>query len=72
MKGNIKVVAKDKIIDSGVKLFGYDKETDRSNQVTVWTSSTDIDINAWQFMLKNTKEEVPLKDISNPQNTSLK
>ena len=72
MKGNIKVVTKDKILDSGEELFGYDKETDKSIQVTVWKSSTNIDINAWQFVSKNIKVGVPLKDISNRPNATLK
>jgi hypothetical protein len=72
MKGNIKVVTKDKILDSGEELFGYDKETDRSIQVTVWKSSTNIDINAWQFVSNNIKVGVPLKDISNRPNATLK
>ena len=72
MKGNIKVVTKDKILDSGEELFGYDKETDKSIQVTVWKSSTNIDINAWQFVSKNIKVGVPLKDISNRPDATLK
>jgi hypothetical protein len=72
MKGNIKVVTKDKILDSGEELFGYDKESDKSIQVTVWKSSTDIEINAWQFVSKNIKVGVPLKDISNRPNATLK
>jgi hypothetical protein len=46
MKGNVKVVTKDKILVSGEELFGYNKETDKSIQVTFWKSSTNIDINA--------------------------
>ena len=72
MKGNIKVVTKDKILDSGEELFGYDKESDKSIQVTVWKSSTDIEINAWQFVSKNIKVGVPLKDISNRPDATLK
>jgi len=72
MKGNIKIVTKDKILDSGEELFGYDKETDKSIQVTVWKSSTNIDINAWQFVSNNIKVGVPLKDISNRPNATLK
>jgi hypothetical protein len=72
MKGNIKVVTKDKILDSGEELFGYDKETDKSIQVTVWKSSTNIDINAWQFVSNNIKVGVPIKDISNRPNATLK
>ena len=72
MKGNIKVVTKDKILDSGEELFGYDKESDKSIQVTVWKSSTNIDINAWQFVSNNIKVGVPIKDISNRPNATLK
>jgi hypothetical protein len=72
MKGNIKVVTKDKILDSAEELFGYDKETDKSIQVTVWNSSTNIDINAWQFVSNNIKVGVPIKDISNRPNAILK
>ena len=72
MKGNIKVVTKDKILDSGEELFGYDKETDKSIQVIVWKSSTNIDINAWQFVSNNIKVGVPIKDISDRPNATLK
>lgn len=72
MEDNFKIITKGKIYNSGKELFGYDKKNDRTIEVQLWESSPDLIIKVWRFTSKNTYEVVPLKDISNPENASLK
>ena len=72
IEGNFKIVTNDKILNSAKGLWGYDKKTDINIQASLWKSSPDIDIIGWWFTSNNTKEGVPIKDISNPENATLK
>jgi len=69
---NFKIVSKDKILDSGKHLWGYDKENDKLITAHVSISSPNIYIMAFWWTSKNTIEGVPFQDISNPDKAALK
>lgn len=72
IEGNYKIVVKDKILDSGKQLWGYDKENDKLITAQVSISSPNIYIMAFWWTSKNTFEGVPFQDISNPENATIK
>ncbi len=63
---------KGKIFDSGKMLFGYDEVNDKLVEVNLYKSSPNLIINIWWATSKTTAEGVPQKDISNPENATIK
>jgi hypothetical protein len=72
IEGNFKIVTKDKILDLGKQLWGYDEKNDKFIVTFVNKSSPQIDINAYWFTSRNICEAVPFQDISNPKNSTYK
>jgi hypothetical protein len=68
IEGNYKYVTKDKIIDTGKQLIGYDKENDKFIIVQFGKSSPVIQILAFWFTSKNESEGCPFRYITNPEN----
>lgn len=69
---DITMSSKGVIINSVKQLLGYDKEMDKLIEVTLYKSSPNLIINVWWATSKTTAEGVPLKDISNPENATIK
>jgi hypothetical protein len=72
MEDNFKIITKEKIINSGKELFGYDKNNDKIIEAQLLESSPDLIIKVLWFTSKNTEEVVQFQDISNPENAILK
>jgi hypothetical protein len=71
MENKIKIITKDKILQEGIGLFGYDIESDKIIEATLLNGS-DIICNAFWFTSENTCEGIPFKDIPNPETADLK
>ena len=69
---NYKIEAKDKILDSGKQLWGYDKENDKLITAQVSISSPNIYIMTFWWTSRSTFEGVLFQNISKPENASLK
>jgi hypothetical protein len=72
MEEYYKSVTKGKIILSERGIWGYNKEKDINIHAQLWEPSSELDINVFWFTSKNICEGVEYKDISNPENASLK
>lgn len=72
LEGNYKIVTKGKMLNEAKKLIGYDKEIDQLVESMIMNSSPDIILVALWFTSKNTSEAVLFKDISNPENATIK
>jgi hypothetical protein len=72
MEEYYKSVTKGKIISSEKGIWGYDKEKDKNIHAQLWEPSSVVDINVFWFTSKNICEGVEYKDLSNPENASLK
>jgi hypothetical protein len=70
IEDNYQIVTKDKILDSGNELLGYDKNNDRIIIARLSKSSPNIEITSWCWTSKNIFEGVQLQDITNPQNAT--
>lgn len=70
--GNIKNIAKGKILQFVKELWGYDEKTDMIVIAEVSDSSPNINLYAFWFTSKNTCEGIPYQDISNPEKAALK
>jgi hypothetical protein len=72
VEANFKIITKEKIINSGKELYGYDKNNDKIIEAQLWESSPDLIIHGLWFTSKNIVEVVQSQDISNPDNATLK
>ncbi len=72
IEGNFKIVTKDKILELGKQLWGYDEKNDKFIAAFSRKYSPQIDINAYWFASKSICETVPFQDISNPKNSTYK
>jgi hypothetical protein len=63
---------KGKIIWEAKSLVGYDKKNDILIESILEHNSPDISLGAMWFTATNKFQEIPLKDISNPENATLK
>lgn len=71
MENKIRIIAKDTILQEGIGLFGYDRESDKIIEATL-LNGADIVCNAFWFTSENTCEGIPIKYISNPEKSDLK
>jgi hypothetical protein len=71
METNIKIVTQGKTVQEGKGLFGYEKESDKIIEATL-LSGSDIICNAYWFTTENKCTGIPLKHLSNPENSVLK
>jgi hypothetical protein len=69
---DITMSTKGKILNSGKMLFGYDEVNDKILEAILYKSSPNLIINVWWATSKNTAEGVPINDISNPENATIK
>jgi hypothetical protein len=71
MENKIRIITKDRILQEGIGIFGYDRESDKIIEATL-LEGADIICNAFWFTSENTCEGIPFKNISNPENSELK
>jgi hypothetical protein len=71
MESNIKIVTKGKTVQEGKGLFGYNKESDKIFEAMMLDGYSIVS-NAYMFTSENTCEGIPVKDISKPEDASLK
>jgi hypothetical protein len=71
MENKISIINKDRVLQEGIGLFGYDRESDKIIEATL-LNGADIVCNAFWFTSENTCEGIPFKYISNPENSDLK
>jgi hypothetical protein len=69
---NLKIESKGKIIMQEMTLLGYDKNTDKLIESAITNSSPEIILMAAWFTATNKLVEVPLENISSPDNAALR
>lgn len=72
MTGNTKTITKDTSFVSHLYLWGYDKSIDKIILAEIFSNTPNMEIDILWFTSKNTVEGVLQKDISNPENASIK
>jgi hypothetical protein len=70
MLGTIRTVTKGKTIMEGEALIGYDKKMDKLIETDLIKGSDIMVYGIW-FTSKNTCQEIPYENISNPENSSV-
>lgn len=66
------VSPREKVINSGKMLFGYDPANDRTVETLLYKSSPVIILNVWWAIAENVSPGVPIEDIADPEHAVFK